>query len=59
MQVMKTFADLQERNESVGTQHESADDSGGDNDSQTRSSDVDDIQTLIDKIEGNSVIVQL
>jgi len=56
---MKTFADLQERNESVGTQHESADDSGGDNDSQTRSSDVDDIQTLIDKIEGNSVIVQL
>ena len=59
MQVLKEFADLQERNEGVSSQCDSHDDSGSDDVSQKMPSDVDDILTLIDNVEGNIGAVRL
>ena len=57
MQVMKEFVDLQEHSESIGSQCDSQDDSGGNDVSQKTSSDDDDIFTLIDKVAGNIIVI--
>jgi len=51
MQVLKEFADRQEHRESASSQCDS------DNDSQKMPSDVDDVFTVIDQVQGNVVIV--
>ena len=53
MQVLKEFADRQDHREGVSSQCDTQDGSGSDDDSQKMPSDVDDMFTLIDQVEGN------